>query len=82
MAVAISKVWTVTTHNGKAGDMSHTGRDQLKGVTDAFSKLSAVVFEDFIFQRWKVEVFQYSRRETQEWKGQLRSEILDQTTQL
>lgn len=63
MAVAISKVWDMTAHNGKADGMSSIGHDQLKEMTDAFSKLSAGVFEDFIFQRWRVEIFLYLRRE-------------------
>lgn len=82
MAAAISKIWGMATHSGKADDMSYIRHDQAKERTDAFSKLSAIVFENFIFQRWKVEVFQYLRRETQQWKGQRRSEILYQTTQL
>lgn len=49
----------MATHNGKADNMSYIGHDQGKEMTDAFSKLSAIVFENFIFQRWKVEVFQY-----------------------
>lgn len=82
MAAAISKVWDMAAHNGKADDMSYIGHDQLKGMTDAFSNLSAVVFEDFIFQSWKVEVFHCLTGKTQEWKRQSRWEILDQTTQL
>lgn len=48
MAVAISKVSDMATHNGKADDVSYIGHDQLKRMTDAFSKVLAVVVEDFI----------------------------------